>query len=777
VAGAVPGRRGAAGRLSVIIFPIRHHSPAAALQVRRLIAERRPRAVLVEGPADATSLIPHLVDADSAPPVAIYAYRTDDTVQSTFWPFCDYSPEYVAIRAGLDVGAHVAFCDVPAAVTLRMDAQMPDEPAPPWDPTEMQHYVDAVAEAAGFDSFDAFWEAAFEQEVATGSPAEYMALLAEFGERSRLLSHPEPDHQTRMREAHMAMMARALAEQGVDRDDVLLVCGAAHAAPISQRLEGADEPLDLPEAAPVALALVPFSYPRLSEQLGYGAGNRAPWFYQQVWELGGDYSVATRFALIALARRLRERGHSASSAQCIDAAVLAANLASLRTKRAPGVDELIDAAVACFGQGQPVAIEAAARGTLIGERIGRVTAKAGRTPLQAEFYATADRLRLPIVDAVKQILVHLPVPREAEQSIFLHRLEVAGVPYARELEGGLGGGGRAASGTALDQLGRVREKWELQWTPATDAQLVERTAWGSTLVDVCGRLLAERLAQASRIDEGTLVLLQMALCDLPHPFAQALGRCEVLAADTSNFPSLVRAGYHLDGLLTYGSARQLGVGPMQELAGRLAARAVTSLPGAAACGDEDAEAVHAALVSLHDLARRGSPALADASGFWEAVALVAGANGTHPGLRGLALVVLGLEGRFETGELAERLGFWLSDQSDAAANARLIAGVFSLHRGTLVRNRGLVRAVTDFLLELELAQLTPLLPVLRRTLGGLSGAERAYLGETLADVLKISGDSARAVLQLSDVEREIAREADAAVAAILVQWKDRYGIG
>ncbi len=761
----------------MIIFPIRHHSPAAALQVQRLIRERRPRAILIEGPADATPLIPYLVDVDSAPPVALYAYRTDDVVHAAFWPFCDYSPEYVAIRTGLEVGAHVAFCDLPAAVTLRTGAEAPDELGPEHDPMEMQRYIDAVAEAAGFDSFAAFWEAAFEQEVATGSPADYMALLAEFGERSRLLSHPEPKRETELREAHMAMAVRALAAQGLSLDEVLLVCGAAHAAPVGQRLEAPDEPLKLPEAAPVALALVPFSYPRLSEQLGYGAGNRAPWFYQQVWELGGNYAAATRAALISLARRLREQGQSASPAQCIDVYVLAANLASLRTKPAPGVDELIDAAVACIGQGQPATIEAAARSTLIGERIGRVTAKAGRTPLQAEFYATADRLRLPVVDAPKQILVHLPVPHEAEQSIFLHRLGVAGVPYARELEGGLGGGGRAASGTALDQLGRVREKWELQWTPATDAQLVERTAWGSTLGEVCGRLLAERLAAASRIDEGTLVLLQMALCDLPQALAHALARCEALAADSTSVPALVRATYHLDTLLSFGSARQLPPGPMEDLARRLAARAVTGIPGAAACGDEDAEDVHVALTSLHDLVRRGSPALTDPGAFWESVQLVVGAAATHPGLRGLALVLLELQGRLEPGELARRLGFWLSDQTDAAANARLIAGVFSLHRGTLVRNRGLIRAVTDFFMELELDQLTPLLPVLRRTLGGLSGAERAYLGETLADVLQVTSASTRATLRLSDVEREIAREADAAVAAILAQWKDHYGIG
>src|SRR5690348_1390732 len=92
---------------SMLICPIRHHSPAAALQVERLIRQRRPRAVLVEGPSDATDLIPLLLDAETAPPVALYAYRQQDVpaarsggagtsagqrpqerVRAIYYPFC-----------------------------------------------------------------------------------------------------------------------------------------------------------------------------------------------------------------------------------------------------------------------------------------------------------------------------------------------------------------------------------------------------------------------------------------------------------------------------------------------------------------------------------------------------------------------------------------------------------------------------------------------------------------------------------------------------------------
>src|SRR3712207_574878 len=96
----------------VLIFPVRHHSPVAALQLQGLIRARPPRLILIEGPADADGLIPHLLDPGSRLPVAIYAYRTDagrdeQRARSVCYPFCDYSPEYVALAEGTRAGAEV----------------------------------------------------------------------------------------------------------------------------------------------------------------------------------------------------------------------------------------------------------------------------------------------------------------------------------------------------------------------------------------------------------------------------------------------------------------------------------------------------------------------------------------------------------------------------------------------------------------------------------------------------------------------------------------------
>src|SRR5207247_2036744 len=62
---------------------------------------------------------------------ALYAYRRrGDDVRAAYYPFCAYSPEYVALRVGREVGAEVGFCDLPASVTLEWE-DAPDRVVPP----------------------------------------------------------------------------------------------------------------------------------------------------------------------------------------------------------------------------------------------------------------------------------------------------------------------------------------------------------------------------------------------------------------------------------------------------------------------------------------------------------------------------------------------------------------------------------------------------------------------------------------------------------------------
>ena len=92
----------------IVLLPVRHHSPACAFHVERMIEAVRPEVILVEGPDNADALIPVMVHEETKAPFAIYYSYHDQSGRISeekahykcYYPFLDYSPELAAFRAG-----------------------------------------------------------------------------------------------------------------------------------------------------------------------------------------------------------------------------------------------------------------------------------------------------------------------------------------------------------------------------------------------------------------------------------------------------------------------------------------------------------------------------------------------------------------------------------------------------------------------------------------------------------------------------------------------------
>src|SRR5215471_16653007 len=112
--------------------------------------EREPDIVFIEAPLDAVDLVPHIVDAKTKPPVAIYSsYRDDDNVLglagiespgadvpakfASWYPLLPYSPEYIAMKEAAAAGAKVVFIDLPhhGQIRSKLERGITDEPRPP----------------------------------------------------------------------------------------------------------------------------------------------------------------------------------------------------------------------------------------------------------------------------------------------------------------------------------------------------------------------------------------------------------------------------------------------------------------------------------------------------------------------------------------------------------------------------------------------------------------------------------------------------------------------
>jgi hypothetical protein len=82
----------------VFLFGIRHHGPGSARRLVQALDDLKPAAVLIEGPSEASELLPMLADPDMATPVALLIYAEDNPANASFFPFAEYSPEYQAAR-------------------------------------------------------------------------------------------------------------------------------------------------------------------------------------------------------------------------------------------------------------------------------------------------------------------------------------------------------------------------------------------------------------------------------------------------------------------------------------------------------------------------------------------------------------------------------------------------------------------------------------------------------------------------------------------------------
>lgn len=91
-----------------------------------------------------------------------------------------------------------------------------------------------------------------------------------------------------VREAHMRREVQRVVREGVKPERIVVVAGAYHLTGLGDDLPPmSDEELAALPRIPTRITLMPYSYYRLSSRTGYGAGNRAPFYFERLWQLMG----------------------------------------------------------------------------------------------------------------------------------------------------------------------------------------------------------------------------------------------------------------------------------------------------------------------------------------------------------------------------------------------------------------------------------------------------------------------------------------------------------
>jgi hypothetical protein len=757
----------------VVYLPIRHHSPACAHHVGGVIRRLRPAAVLIEGPRDATPLIPFLLDPQTACPVAIYTVYVDRRGEGlprrhgAYYPLSDFSPELEAMRAAQEVGAAARFIDLTYPEMVHAERAEEDAPASAATPTRSlqaeaylrrSEHLALVCRRIGARDADDLWDCLFEHDFRDKKPETFFrevlawcALARHDHTPDMLTGEGHPVREAAMRAEVDDAVAAARGRP------VVVVTGGFHTVALSSTAPARPAPVALDRPDDAGVTLMRYGFVQLDRLNGYASGMPSPEHYQRSWE-GRDPGEV----VIEIARALRERGPGPSTADAIAAVGHVSGLARFRGHRTATREDVLDGVRSCFIKGaddvEGVAVLAAARKFLAGERIGRVPPEAGRPPLVLDFERQLEILRLAL-DAGSARETSLDLFRSAAhraKSRFFHRLRLLSVPFAKHVRGPDYVAGR--------NLDRVSETWKYGWEPATEATLVEQSRYGATVEEAATSLLLEQFAAAEasgdgRSDRAASLLLEACRSGLHGRAPDLLQRTARLMAGDPSFVSVAAAAGELDVLRV--SREPLEAHDLEGLHETVRLgweRAASLVPQLGTIGEAEETAALDRLCAWSALAASlPDPELA-AGQRAESLRGLLAPQGGNPALTGAAAGLLYDDGEMEGTEVGRRLdGLLRGAGGDPSAGARFLRGLLRAARAACWLEPSLLASMHTTLRDIDEQMFIGALPHLRLAFSDLTPREcdnvaalvAALGGEARLDLGAVAASERELLLALS----------------------------
>ncbi|WP_375426564.1 DUF5682 family protein [uncultured Friedmanniella sp.] len=717
----------------VEVFGIRHHGPGSARSLVRALGEYQPDVVLIEGPADADPVLGWAAAEGTVPPVALLAYAVDEPAVSAFWPFAAFSPEWQALRWAQQHEVEVGMCDLPAALTLAprprdlLDEAEPDQHEPEDalgldDPRRWARSdpLRALAEAAGYDDAERWWDDVVEGRRDGSSPFPLLLeamveLRQEVGAGTDPGAHYSSAQQEARREAYMRQTIRAALKRG--RRRVAVVCGAWHAPVLTLPLPPAVADARILRGAPkrkVTLTWVPWTHSHLASASGYGAGITSPGWYAHLWQASDEPIVRW---LTKVAHALRRHDLVVSSAHVIEAVRLAETLAALRDRPLAGLAEVQEATRAVLCDGDEASARFVTAELVVREELGAVDERVPMVPLEADLVATCRRLRVRREPQTRSFDLDLRRPIDQARSQLFHRLQLLDLDWVRPAD------------SAVESQGTFRETWSATWQPVFAVDLVRAAVWGTTVESAATARVEDRLA------EGTLVELTRAvehclLAALPEALSRLLEVLAERAALDADVVHLMDALPPLARAQRYGDVRQTDTSALRHVSEVLLVRICAGLPQAVAGLDDDT-----ATLMRQRLDRVSSAVglLTDEGSRERWLGTLAGLvdrRDVHGLLVGRVVRLLVDAERLD--DVDVRVDRALSHGVDARAKAAWVDGFFADGALLLIHDPALRLLLDRWVAGLDDAEFADLLPLVRRTFGTFSPAERRAIAGRLA---------------------------------------------
>lgn len=757
----------------IVFFPVRHHSPVAARLAVDVIEQMRPAAVLVEGPSDFNERLDELL-LEHELPIAIYSYfRTAEMHSGAWYPFCEYSPEWSAVRAGRRAGAMVRFIDLPWTAMAQENQTATHRYAD--SELRLNSGVRKLCERFHAEDFDDLWDVLVESQHPLAL-SDYLRRVHSLCFHMRLWGDRVSDTDRR-REAFMVQQIRAIRQQVEGR--MLVITGGYHSSALAARCDGLacpgiqdgppeSESLIGQECVDVGIALTTYSYERLDSLSGYEAGMPSPGFYDHVWrQIQSGRSFDHQPLLADLVRQLRQRRQILGTADLIAVETTARALAALRGRGHVWRRDLMDAVTSSlvkdeleFGCASPL-IEAV-HAVLRGSRRGRLAAGTRLPPLVLDIQRKLAATGLNLFGGNRRLELNLLSPDDLQVSQLLHQLKVL------EIAGFEHTGGTDFLNRA--DLSKLQDVWQIRSSLEFESSCIEAARFGtSTLEAATARLVDVARTHQRDAAAASALLVQAAQAGIRSLSTELLEQLRVLIREERQFGGATVALGHLLFLSFRGEVS--GIARLSQLDSLLMEafnRSLWLLEMLGHSSGSELTSIRGMRTLLEVVRQSDRQLIMDRDEFLAVMSRVEEDRSKSAVIRGSAAGILWTFGAADDEQiLADMLGF-----ARPVELGDFLAGLFGLAREVAQRNVSIVQTIDRLLLDFGADDFLAALPSLRLAFTSFTPREKHHMLTTL---FSLQGSKS-----LQPLERLEVSESDAAESLAfeerLFEAVTRYGL-
>ncbi|MDI9309765.1 MAG: DUF5682 family protein [Limnohabitans sp.] len=721
----------------VPIFGVRHLSPAASLGVLEFLNQHQPKVVLIEGPSDCSQLMDLMVAKEVKLPIALLAYTTELPIETVIYPFAEYSPEYQAICWAKKNKVKVEFIDLPTynMLKLKQKNELTDKASSFY---QLQNeWYQTVTQLSDETQYESYWERHFEHH-----PKAFREAILHHSSEMRLQAEPEeyeavPDEYAYnwLRESYMKRKIQQTLDAGISAKDIVVIVGAYHVLGIQSDLKPMDdEAVKLMPKTNALYTLMPYSYYRMSSRTGYGAGNKAPNYFDLMWQHYNQNSIDKLSAdyLSQIAQELRKTGFNASTASVIEATRMAQALTSLREGYLPVLEDLHDAVVTCFGGGELAGVATAINTIDIGNKIGFLPEGISQTPIQQDVYQELKKLKLEsyrtevpqeiALDLRENIQVKSKVAAfiDLNRSTFFHRLELLGIEFVQKV-------------AHQQAKANWAEKWILRWSPEIEIQMVETNLKGETIEIATAYELTERLQNTTDIDQVATIIKWACVCQLTTIFTNAISILQAQLVECNDFTKVAHAAREIAILLEFEGIRQIDLEPLTPIFQQLFLRSTLLVVDSCQCDDKAATKVLEGIQDMEYMAQQFDEIL-PVTIWHKEIETVAQRDDLNTKLSGNAFAILLERNIITDDQCTIEVSRRLSPGIPADLGAGWFEGLSQRNRYALLSRTIIWRELDNYINQLEDNEFMRSLVFLRRAFSDFEPQQKNSIAELLSSM-------------------------------------------